>query len=99
MDYVGPRHIKGYGPIKSRHLKNVVGRQVAGQQYNNGKSMANVMVFLLDYWKPSPIPKYLQVDNGMCFAGDYKHPMSCSRFVRLALCVGIEEVFIAPSKP
>ena len=35
----------------------------------------------------------------MCFAGDYKHPKSFSRFVRLALCVGIEVVFIAPSKP
>ena len=26
MDYVGPRHIKGYGPINSIHLKDVVGR-------------------------------------------------------------------------
>lgn len=98
IDYVGPRHIKGYGPINSLHLKDVVGRQVAGQQYNE-KSMDNVMEFLRDYWKQSPIPKYLQVDNGMCFAGDYKHPKSFSRFVRLALCVGIEVVFIAPSKP
>jgi len=98
MDYVGPRHIKGYGPINSIHLKDVVGRQVAGHQYNE-KSMDNVMEFLLDYWKQCPIPKYLQVDNGMCFAGDYKHPKSFSRFVRLALYVGIEVVFIAPSRP
>ena len=35
----------------------------------------------------------------MCFAGDYKHPKSFNRFVRLALYVGIEVVFIAPSKP
>jgi len=84
MDYVGPGHIKGYGPINSIHLKDVVGRQVAGQQYNE-KSMDNVMNFLLDYRKQCSIPKYLQVDNGMCFAGDYKHPKSFSRFVRLAL--------------
>ena len=25
MDFVGPRHIKGYGPINSIHLKDVVG--------------------------------------------------------------------------
>ena len=37
VDYVGPRHIKGYGPINSIHLKDVVGRQVAGQQYNEKK--------------------------------------------------------------
>lgn len=98
MDYVGPRHIKGYGPINSLHLKDVVGRQVAGRQYKE-KSMDNAMVFLLDYWKQHPTPKYLQVDNGMCFAGDFKHPKSFSRFVRLALYVGIEVVFIAPSKP
>ncbi len=98
MDYVGPRHTKGYGPINSIHLKDVVGRQVAGQQYNE-KSMDNVMDFLMDYWKQCPIPKYLQVDNGMCFAGDYKHSKSFSRFVRLALYVGIEVVFIAPSRP
>lgn len=98
MDYVGPRHIKGYGPINSIHLKDVVGRQVAGRQYKE-KSMDNAMDFLLDYWKQHPIPRYLQVDNGMCFAGDFKHPKSFSRFVRLALYVGIEVVFIAPSKP
>ena len=98
MDFVGPRHIPGYGPINSLHLKDVVGRQVAGMQYNE-KSMDNVMAFLLDYWKESPIPKYLQVDNGMCFVGDYKHPKSFSRFVRFVLYAGVEVVFIAPSKP
>ena len=98
MDIVGPRHIKGYGPINSIHLKDVVGRQAAGNQYNE-KSMDNAMDLLLDYWKQHPIPKCLQVDNGMCFTGDYKRPKSFSRFVRLALYVGIEVVFIAPSKP
>ncbi len=98
IDFVGPRHITGYGPINSVHLKDVAGRQAAGRQYNE-KSMDNAMDFLLNYWKQNPIPKYLQVDNGMCFAGDYKYPKSFSRFVRLALYVGIEVVFIAQSKP
>jgi len=98
MDLVGPRHIKGYGPINSIHLKDVVGRQAAGYQYDE-KSMDNVMDFLLGYWKQHPIPRYLQVDNGMCFAGDYKHSRSFSRFIRLALYVGVEVVFIAPSRP
>ena len=98
IDFVGPRYIKGFGSINSLHLKDVVGRQVAGNQYI-GKSMNNVMEFLLDYWKSHPIPKYLQVDNGMSFAGDFIHPRSISRFVRLCLSVGIEVVFIAPAKP
>lgn len=98
MDFVGPRYIKGYGPINSIHLKDVIGRNVAGKQYKE-KSMDNAMNFLIEYWKQHSIPRYLQVDNGMAFAGDYKHPKSFSRFIRLALYVGIEIVFIAPSKP
>ena len=98
IDFVGPRHIKGFGSINSIHLKDVVGRQVAGQQYIE-KSMDNVLSFLLEYWKSHPLPRYLQVDNGMSFAGDYIRPRSFSRFVRLCLYMGIEVVFIAPAKP
>ena len=98
IDFVGPRYIKGFGSINSLHLKDVVGSQVAGNQYI-GKSMNNVMEFLLDYWKSHPILRYLQADNGMSFAGDFIHPKSISRYVRLCLYVGIEVVFIAPAKP
>jgi transposase InsO family protein len=98
MDFVGPRHIKGFGPINSLHLKDVVGHQVAGNQYL-GKSMDNVMTFLLKYWKQHPIPRYIQTDNGMSFIGDYIHPRTFSRYVRLCLYMGIEVVFIAPAKP
>lgn len=98
MDLVGPRYIKGYGSINSIHIKDVIGQQVWGYQYK-GKGMDNVMDFLLDYWKQNPIPKYLQVDNGMCFVGNLMHLKSFSRFVRLTLYVGIEVIFIAPSKP
>ena len=80
------------------HLKDVAGRKAAGNQYNE-KTMDNIMEFLLDYWKQHLMPRYLQVDNGRSFAGDYKHPKSFSRFVRLVLYVGVEVVFIAQSKP
>ena len=98
IDFVGPRYIKGFGSFNSLHLKDVIGRQVAGNQYVE-KSMDNVMEFLLEYWKYHPIPHYIQTDNGMSFAGDFIHPRSISRFVRLCLFVGIEVVFIAPAKP
>jgi len=88
MDIVGPRHIKGYGPINSIHLKDVVSRQAAGNQYDE-KSMDDIREFLLNYWKQHPIPEYLQVDNGTSFTGGHKHPKSFSRFMRLALYVGI----------
>ena len=61
--------------------------------------MDNVIAFLTRYWSNNPIQKYLQVDNGMCFIGDFKHPRKFSRFIRLCLCRGIEVVFIAPRSP
>jgi hypothetical protein len=98
MDFVGPRFIKGYGAISSLHLIDVVSSRVRIDQYNS-KSMDNVIAFLIRYWSNNPIPKYLQVDNGMYFIGDFKHPRKFRRFIRLCLYVGIEVVFIAPSSP
>ena len=98
MDWVGPRFIKGYGAISSLNLIDVVSSRVRIEQYNS-KSMDNVIAFLIRYWSNNPIPRYLQVDNGMYFIGDFKNPRIFSRFVRLCLYVGIEVVFIAPSSP
>lgn len=98
MDFVGPRFIKGYGPVSSLHLIDVVSTRVHIEQFNS-KRMDNVIAFLVEYWSNNPIPKYLQVDNGMYFIGDFKNPRGFSRFVRLCLYVGIEVVFIAPSSP
>ena len=98
MDFVGPRFIKGYGPISSLHLIDLVSTRVHIEQFNS-KHMDNVIAFLIKYWSNNPIPRYLQVDNGMYFIGDFKNPRGFSRFVRLCLYVGIEVVFIAPSSP
>jgi transposase InsO family protein len=98
MDFVGPRFIKGYGAISSLHLIDVVSTRVYIEQFGS-KHMDNVIAFLIKYWSNNPIPRYLQVDNGMYFIGDFKNPRGFSRFVRLCLYVGIEVVFIAPSSP
>jgi hypothetical protein len=55
LDFVGPRYIKGFGPVNSLHPKDFVGRQVAGNLYV-GKSVDKVMEFLLEYWESHPIP-------------------------------------------
>jgi hypothetical protein len=68
------------------------------EQYTS-KKMSNVIEFLIRYWNDNPIPRYLQVDNGMYFIGDFKNPREFSRVVGLCLYVGIEVVFIAPSSP
>ena len=35
----------------------------------------------------------------MSFTGDFSHPRTFNRYVRLCLYMGIEVVFIAPAKP
>lgn len=98
MDFVGPRFIKGYGAIASLNLIDVVSDQVHIEQYAT-RSMDNVIDFLILYWGNNPISRYLQVDNGMNFIGDFKYPRKFSRFIRFCLYVGIEVVFIAPKSP
>jgi len=98
MDFVGPRFIKRYGAISSLHLIDVVANQVRVRQYRS-KSMDNVIEFCVQYWREGVMPRYLQVDNGMSFIGDYHTPRNFSRFIRLCLYVGIELVFIAPREP
>ena len=98
MDFVGPRHIKGYGRISSLNLIDVVSSKAYIRQYA-GQAMDNVIEFLLDCWTENAIPNYLQMDNGASFIGDVIHPRHFSRVVRLCLYLGVEPVFIAPGKP
>jgi len=98
IDFVGPRFIKGYGAISSLNLIDVVSNQVHIEQ-NNSKSMDNVIAFLIRYWSNNPVPRYLQVDNGMSFIGDFRYPRKFSRFTRLCLYAGVEVIFITPRSP
>ncbi|MEA3280949.1 MAG: hypothetical protein U9Q68_00030 [Euryarchaeota archaeon] len=98
MDFVGPRHIKGCGRILSLNLIDVVSSKAHIQQYA-GQTMDNVLEFLIGYWTKNAIPNYLQMDNGASFIGDLMHSKHFSRVVRLCLHLGVEPVFIAPSKP
>jgi len=98
MDFVGPRHIKGYGRISSLNLIDVISGKAHIQQYA-GQTMDNVIEFLLGVWAENAIWNYLQMDNSASFIGDMVHPRHFSRFVRLCFHVGIEPVFVASGKP
>jgi len=49
MDFVGPRHIKGYGRISSLNLIDVVSSKAYIRQYA-GQTTDNVIEFLLECW-------------------------------------------------
>jgi len=72
MDFVGPRFIRGYDAISSLNLIDVVRNRVHHEQYDS-KSTDNVIGFLIPYWRNNPIPKYLQVDSGMCFIENFNN--------------------------
>jgi len=91
-DFVGPRFIKGYGAVSSLNLIDVVCNRVYIEQYDT-KSMDNIIDFLIRYWRNNPIPRCLQVDKGMYFIRDFKYPRRFSRFVRLCLYVGVEQIW------
>ena len=97
IDFVGPRHIEGYGSMSSLNLIDVVGRRAHIQQYVS-RSMNCVTEFLLKHWTKG-IPRYLQMDNGAYFIGGLIHLRHFSRVVRLCLYFGVEPVFIAQKKP
>jgi hypothetical protein len=98
MDFVGPRFIKGYGAISSLNLIDVVSNRVHIEQYGT-RSMDNIIGFLIRYWRNNQIPRYLQLDNGMYFIGDFKYPRRFSSFIRFCLYVGVEVIFINPKCP
>ena len=98
MDFEGPRFIKGYGAVSSLNLIDVVSNRIYIEQYDS-RTMDNIIGFLIRYWRNNPIPRYLQLDNGMYFIGDFKYPRRFSRFVRFCLYVGVEVVFINPKCP
>jgi putative transposase len=79
-------------------LIDVVSNKAYIQQYA-GQTMDNVIEFLLGCWTENVIPNYLQMDNGAYFIGNLIHPRHFSRVVRLCLHLGVDPVFIAPSKP
>ncbi len=85
------------GPA-SLNLIDVVSSKAHIRQYA-GQTMDNVIEFLLDCRTKNAIPNYLQMDDGASFIGDLIHPRHFSRVVRLYLHLGVEPVFIAPSKP
>jgi putative transposase len=70
-----------------------------GQSSSTDKSTASVCAHLLQVCTSLGVPDFLQLDNDAAFTGLGKTPGVWGRFVRLALYLGIEVVFIPPGEP
>ena len=69
------------------------------QSSSGDKSTTSVCAHLLQVCASREVPDFLQLDNDAAFTGLGKTPGGFGRFVRLALYLGIELIFIPPGEP
>ena len=98
LDLVTPRYIKGYGVIISVNRIDVCTGQANLEQYDS-KGADSVIDFLIDDWKVSGMPRYLQVDNEAAFRGSLYHSRTFGKVSRFCLNFGVELVFIPFKEP
>ena len=98
-DLVGPRYLKG----SRRRYYFLVYKDVYDQtpyiEFHRAPTLDVVLDFVVRAWQRLGLPRQLQIDNGAFFAGSGRWPGSLGRFIRLALLVGIELIFIPPGEP
>ena len=68
------------------------------QSVGRDKRTATVKAHALEVWQELGLPDFLQLDNDAAFTGLGKRPRVFGSFVRLALAVGIELIFIPPAE-
>jgi putative transposase len=69
------------------------------QSSSGDKTPASVCAHLLQACAGLGVPDFLQLDNDAAFTGLGKTPGGWGRFMRLALYLGIELIFIPPGEP
>lgn len=98
MDLIGPRYLKG----SRRQWFFLVYRDIYDHavyvEFQPKPNMEIVLDFVVRAWQRMGLPESLQVDNSELF-GLTSHPGALSRFVRLALWVGVELTFIPEHEP
>ena len=98
VDLIGPRYLKG----SRRQWFFLVYRDVYDGtvfvEFQPKPRLEMVLAFVVRAWQRLGLPDILQVDNSDLF-GLTSHPGSLNRFVRLALLVGVELVFIPEHEP
>jgi len=92
------RYLEGGPKVYAFHTLNLHTR-ACSQTIAANKTTATVIHHALQTWKSLGIPAFLQLDNDAAFNGGYKVPRVLGQFVRLALYVGIELIFLPVGEP
>lgn len=92
------RYLEGGTKVYAFHTLNLHTR-ACSQTIAANKTTATVIHHALQTWKSLGIPTFLQLDNDAAFNGGYKVPRVFGQFVRLALYLGIELIFLPVGEP
>jgi transposase len=92
MDWTS-RYLEGGPKVYAFHTITIPTRTIH-QTISTDKRSTTACGHLLDTCQQLGLPDGLQVDNDAAFNGNRKMPRVCSPFVRLALYLGIELIFI-----
>jgi len=99
FDLVGPRYLKGRRARYYFLVYKDAYDQASYLEFWRAPTLDTVLGFLVRAWRRLGLPEYLQVDNGVLFAGTGRWPGSLNRFIRLTLLVGVKLVFIPEGQP
>jgi transposase InsO family protein len=99
LDIVGPRYLTGSSTRYYFLVYKDAYDQTPYVEFHGELDLDMVLDFLVRAWQYLGLPRYLQVDNGWLFAGTGRWSASLNRFIRLALLVGIELIFIPEGEP
>ena len=99
MDLIGPRHLKGArGRYHFLTCVDIYDHAVY-VEFQRAPTVETVLEFLVRTWQRLGVPKHLQVDNDILFGNPKRWAGSINRFIRLALRVGVELIFIPEGEP
>ncbi|MBL8202712.1 MAG: transposase [Blastocatellia bacterium] len=92
------RYLEGGEKVFIFHTIDLQTHELA-QTLAHNKSVAAVRAHALQVWQAVGLPDFLQIDNDAAFTGLGRKGRIFGQFVRLALYLGIELMFIPPSEP
>lgn len=99
VDLVGPRYLTGRKTKYYFYVCKDAFDQAVYAEFHAGNDMDQVLLFLIHAWQRLGLPQHVQFDNGRQFYGAGRYARSLNRVIRLALCLGIEPVFIPEASP
>jgi hypothetical protein len=92
------RYLEGGAKVYAFHTLDLRTR-ACFQTIAADKTTATVGQHALQAWKSLGIPAFLQLDNDAAFNGGYKVLRVFGQFVRLALYIGVELIFLPVAEP